>query len=114
MTDTEQLRKDLLQQLETLRARLERIRASKGQPLDKDAEEQAQELENAEVEDDIEAVTEAEIDQIERVLARIDGGEYGICVDCGGPIAEARLRANPLALRCIECEEIWERRQAGL
>ncbi len=114
MIDTEQLRQDLLQQLDTLRGRLERIRASKGQPLDKDAEEQALELENAEVEDDIEAVTEAEIDQIERVLARIDGGEYGICVDCGGPIGEQRLQANPLALRCIDCEEIWERRQAGL
>ncbi|RMG57171.1 MAG: TraR/DksA family transcriptional regulator [Gammaproteobacteria bacterium] len=114
MSDTEQLRQQLLQQLDELRTRLERIRQTKGQALDKDAEEQALELENSEVEDDIEAVTLAEIDQIERVLARIDGGEYGICVDCGGPVGDERLKANPLALRCIECEEIWERKQAGL
>lgn len=30
------------------------------------------------------------------------------CVDCGLPIPVQRLRAVPLAIRCIQCQEDWE------
>ncbi|MDY5420539.1 TraR/DksA family transcriptional regulator [Actinobacillus porcinus] len=30
------------------------------------------------------------------------------CVDCGLPIPIQRLRAVPLAIRCIQCQEDWE------
>lgn len=36
-------------------------------------------------------------------LARIEAGEFGECAECGEAIAEARLRADPAATRCIEC-----------
>ena len=40
--------------------------------------------------------TDAKILQaIEEALQRIEKGTYGICRDCGEPIAEARLRAIP-------------------
>lgn len=40
---------------------------------------------------------------IERALAKIDGGSYGICDDCGERIAPARLAARPAASLCVAC-----------
>ena len=40
---------------------------------------------------------------------RIKAGTYGICADCGEPIGQDRLRANPVALRCAECQTARER-----
>lgn len=50
--------------------------------------------------------TDAKILQaIEDALARIDNGTYGICRDCGQPIAPARLDAIPWTRVCIKCKE---------
>ena len=40
---------------------------------------------------------------------RIESGTYGICADCGEPIGRERLRANPVAMRCAECQTARER-----
>jgi DnaK suppressor protein len=42
--------------------------------------------------------------RISSALYRIDQGDYGVCLSCGGPIAEARLEALPDAPLCIGCE----------
>ena len=42
---------------------------------------------------------------IEEALVRIDKGAYGLCRDCGEPIAEARLKAIPWTRVCITCKE---------
>ncbi len=50
--------------------------------------------------------TDAKILQaIEEALWRIEKGTYGICRDCGQPIAEARLNAIPWTRVCISCKE---------
>ena len=50
--------------------------------------------------------TDAKILQaIEEALQRIEKGTYGVCRDCGEPIAEARLRAIPWTRVCIACKE---------
>ena len=50
--------------------------------------------------------TDAKILQaIEEALVRIDKGTYGVCRDCGEPIAEARLNAIPWTRVCISCKE---------
>jgi len=50
--------------------------------------------------------TDAKILQaIEEALWRIEKGTYGICRDCGEPIAEARLKAIPWTRVCITCKE---------
>jgi DnaK suppressor protein len=50
--------------------------------------------------------TDAKILQaIEEALVRIDKGTYGVCRDCGEPIAEARLNAIPWTRVCITCKE---------
>jgi DnaK suppressor protein len=46
---------------------------------------------------------------VERSLARLDDGTYGICIRCGRPIAEARLEALPWAEHCIDCQTIVDR-----
>lgn len=46
--------------------------------------------------------------KIDTALRRIEEGEYGDCLECGGEIAQARLRALPFALRCRDCEAIRE------
>ena len=50
--------------------------------------------------------TDAKILQaIEEALRRIEHGTYGVCRDCGEPIAPARLRAIPWTRSCITCKE---------
>jgi DnaK suppressor protein len=50
--------------------------------------------------------TDAKILQaIEDALLRVDKGAYGVCRDCGEPIAEARLKAIPWTRVCITCKE---------
>jgi len=41
--------------------------------------------------------------EVERALARLDNGNYGICEACKGPIAPARLEAKPAVVLCINC-----------
>jgi DnaK suppressor protein len=48
------------------------------------------------------------LNRIETALRRINDGTYGGCLECGGEIAEARLRALPFAIRCKDCEEAHE------
>jgi RNA polymerase-binding protein DksA len=40
---------------------------------------------------------------IEYALQKIDAGTYGICDNCGQPIAPARLEAIPHAVYCMSC-----------
>ncbi len=39
----------------------------------------------------------------------IDTGSYGICTGCGEKIAAARLRAKPEAIRCVRCQDAYQR-----
>lgn len=48
--------------------------------------------------------------QIERALARIEEGSYGVCESCGEPIGKARLQAFPRAVLCVGCKQREERR----
>ena len=48
--------------------------------------------------------------QIDRALARIDDGTYGICESCGNPIGKMRAMAFPRATLCMTCKQREERR----
>jgi len=48
--------------------------------------------------------------QIERALARIDDGTYGVCEACGEPIGKLRVMAFPRATLCMTCKQREERR----
>lgn len=50
--------------------------------------------------------------QLAEALERVRRGEYGLCQECGGPIAPARLRAIPEATACVLCQDRQERRMS--
>jgi DnaK suppressor protein len=41
---------------------------------------------------------------VERALAKLDAGTYGVCERCGRPIGDERLDAIPWAILCIDCK----------
>lgn len=45
---------------------------------------------------------------IESALARVEAGDYGLCMDCEEPIDLRRLEAHPAALRCARCQQGFE------
>ena len=50
------------------------------------------------------------MEKIDKALARMDGGTYGICERCGKPIEKARLKALPYANLCIKDKQAEARR----
>ena len=44
------------------------------------------------------------IEEIDRALAKIDAGTYGVCEQCGAAIPKARLKALPHAALCVACK----------
>ena len=53
--------------------------------------------------------------KIDRVLDKMEKGEFGICMECGGEIDAKRLEARPMTDFCFECktkQEKEEKRQA--
>jgi DnaK suppressor protein len=49
-----------------------------------------------------------ELQAVNRALEDIDAGRYGVCQECGEPIAKARLKAMPFATRCVNCQAAQE------
>lgn len=45
-----------------------------------------------------------QVEDIDRALAQIEAGNYGICVDCGKEIDPARLEVRPMSIRCVDCK----------
>lgn len=54
-----------------------------------------------------------EIRDIDAALQRIQAGSFGICADCGQPVAFDRLLAYPTAKRCVICQGQREKLYAG-
>ena len=46
---------------------------------------------------------------IDEALERVEGGEYGECVNCGEPVSEKRLDAVPWTRYCLKCQDLQER-----
>jgi DnaK suppressor protein len=49
-----------------------------------------------------------ELSQIERALARMKQGTYGLCEHCQGKIPVSRLNALPYSTTCINCQREME------
>jgi DnaK suppressor protein len=47
---------------------------------------------------------------VSTALLRIKSGEYGYCLQCGEPIAFARLNAQPFTPNCLDCQSAMERK----
>ena len=68
---------------------------------------------NADVEADVAAARDdrktEEMREVDRALARLDDGTYGLCTECGDTIGFGRLMAAPAAGRCLACQSAFER-----
>jgi DnaK suppressor protein len=49
------------------------------------------------------------MERIDKALAKIDEGTYGLCDRCGKPIEKLRLKALPYANLCIKDKQAEER-----
>ena len=107
----EGLREELLQKKEELTARLERITANLRRGYEADSKERAKQMEDSEVVDALGNEARAELQKVSAALARMDSGDFGICIDCGMSIGEERIKAYPYALECIDCATMDERRK---
>jgi RNA polymerase-binding transcription factor DksA len=108
MEDFGELQQQLTSKREELEDRLRRIaqdRQRARKALDPDFEEQAVERENDEVLDALDQTIRAELDEINKALARLKRGEYGTCAVCGTAIPVKRLKALPYTDRCVSCAE---------
>jgi DnaK suppressor protein len=96
-----------LHQAEALRAEADQL-AEEMEPGDTQFDEESGEggTLNIERERDLalSAQARAAVDEIDRALARIDAGSYGVCDQCGQPIPKARLKALPAATLCVACK----------
>ncbi len=115
------------QDLQALKRALSaRARALRGEVSDKlgqAAEDAHGGLGSSDVSEQSVAASESEIDMaeagrdlkelaaIDAALRAIDEGVYGTCARCGVTISEARLKAQPLATRCVECQTRDEQRR---
>ena len=52
----------------------------------------------------------AELAALTAAQKRVADGSYGACIDCDEPIDDGRLKVQPAALRCLDCQELLERR----
>lgn len=104
------IRDQLIEKQAELARRLERLKENLTSGRSADSQEQAQELENAEVVDALGNEARTEISKIARALDQIKNNTYGICFDCGETIPMARLEAQPFADRCIRCATAAESR----
>ncbi len=103
MIAIEKLKAQLEQRLVELGAAVEQREADFSEPLDADFSEQANQLEDLETSEAMEAAHIQEGRQIRAALQRIADGSYGLCANCGAKIAPARLEALPTATLCINC-----------
>ncbi len=111
----------LEQQRKRLTAMRDQLRARKAEkpPLDRttrpdgaeEMEDEAQKLAQSEVDDAVHFVEEQRLRLIERALAKIDEGTYGLSDASGDPIPRARLEAVPEAVLTIQEEAAREKRQ---
>jgi RNA polymerase-binding transcription factor DksA len=63
----------------------------------------------AEVEHDLIDMSLKELAGIAAARERVANGTYGECIECGEPIAPARLQVNPTARRCAACQARHEK-----
>ncbi|TMC08760.1 MAG: hypothetical protein E6J30_05255 [Chloroflexi bacterium] len=69
----------------------------------------AQALSDRETTDILVHLLDQNREQVERALERVREGAYGLCEDCGHRIPTERLRYQPSATRCVECQGRWDR-----
>lgn len=112
MTGMMQTRQDIRHRLERRRAELAARRdaatadlSHRNEPVVADFGDAAIQTENDEALAAIATAADDETLAIDRALARLQAGFFGVCESCGMQIAAARLAAVPYAIDCADCAQ---------
>ena len=118
--DTDRFREVLLEERTRVEAAIQNLHDENPGTLSEDAGEEtaydnhladtATETYDRELDYTLEENSEHVLADIDAALKRITEGTYGICTNCGEPIAVERLEALPWATLCIDCKRDRERR----
>ena len=92
-------RQELLQRVSDIQKDL----CNEDNPIEKDFEEQAVQMENEEVLSALDAEGRATLLKIDHALRRIESGNYDICAMCDTRIPIERLRVMPYTEFCVDC-----------
>jgi DnaK suppressor protein len=88
--------------------RIDHVVGAVPDPGDESVQSLIQDLDQAEASRDL-----WELRMLEAAHKRIADGSYGTCIRCGRDIAYERLRVNPGAERCIQCQTQFEKTHAS-
>jgi DnaK suppressor protein len=106
------LHKTLLARATALRralaGELEDLSNSKARDSIGDSADAAFDSGNEEIASQLAELEARELNQIERALARIKQGTYGLCEHCHAKIPVARLNALPYSTTCVKCQREME------
>lgn len=72
--------------------------------MQQDGDDAPQRLPERDIAAALTAHEQRELDAVSAALQRLQRGEYGSCAECGVAIPFDRLKAEPWALRCVDCE----------
>ncbi|MGH7246715.1 MAG: TraR/DksA family transcriptional regulator, partial [Pseudomonadota bacterium] len=74
----------------------------------------ADEFDNARSQEDLDLkislidLAESRLNSATKALERLEQNDFGICSGCGDEISFERLRAVPMAARCVDCQQALE------
>lgn len=105
MVDEDEVGNRLVAKQTELKRRIAGTESTERREVAEGQNDNAHSWEVSDIRDDMDSQAASELDQVNRALARLNAGEYGLCMDCEEPIAEARLNALPYATLCIQCAE---------
>ena len=91
-----------------LAGELEDLRKFSGTASTGDSADAAFDTGSEEIASQLAELEARELSQIERALARMKQGTYGICEICQSKIPVARLNALPYSTTCIKCQREME------
>ncbi len=105
------LEESLRRQVETLESELKSERAEVESARDSSSSAEVRDSTDASIAGSMRDVNRAvldhhrlEIREVRAALSRMDDGTYGQCLDCADPIGYLRLKAYPMASRCVKCQ----------
>ena len=102
----ERARRELLEEQAKLRVQLERLESAEYESVgySNHMADDATDAFEQTVGVALQRKVEATLEEVERALARLDDGTYGLCEACGARIDRARLEALPHAQYCMDCQ----------
>jgi DnaK suppressor protein len=110
--DMEKFRRLLEEKKATISSDLAKTRSAEEETSDEATQDIADKAVSSYTREFLYSLTDGErstLLQIDDAIGRIDDAIYGLCINCGQPMAEKRLTAVPWAPYCIDCQELAEK-----